>query len=280
MQPYRNVVVSTCSFDVAPDQPPAALVFPAFSHISQVEPTESSVANFLETFVLADRKQATEQQASKKSVTDLLKEKSRRKGLVTPISAPTILICSHNSRDSRCGILGPLLHQEFSQYINKRHTLRNQIISRVVEDSQQDSEAGAISFASHPQFRSNAIDPDHHDQQPINVGMISHIGGHKWAGNVIVYIPPDYQVNPLQRSRRGANPKDKPAQEPVVLESDETSKHDEQPFLSPLAGKGIWYGRVQPKHVEGIVEQTIGHGKIIKDLFRGGINQNGTVIRL
>lgn len=110
--------------------------------------------------------------------------------------------------------------------------------------------------------------------------MISHIGGHKWAGNVIVYIPPNYQINPVQRTRGGVDPKDKSAQEPTVNEGDKISEQDESPFLSPLAGKGIWYGRVQPKHVEGIVEQTIGHGKIIKELFRGGINQNGTVIRL
>lgn len=149
-----------------------------------------------------------------------------------------------------------------------------------MEESQHESENQAISFASHPQFRSNAVDPDHHNQQPINVGMISHIGGHKWAGNVIVYIPPDYQINPLQRSQSGPNPKDKSTHEPAVREGDKLLEQDANPFLSPLAGKGIWYGRVQPKHVEGIVEQTIGHGKIIKDLFRGGINQNGTVIRL
>lgn len=248
--------------------------------MSEVQPSESSVANFLETFVLADQKQSTEQKESKKSVSELLKEKSHRQGLVTPISTPTILVCSHNSRDSRCGILGPLLHQEFSQYINKRHTLRNKVTSELVEDSHQDAESGAVSFASHPHFRPTAVDSDHNDQHPINIGMISHIGGHKWAGNVIVYIPPDYQINPLERSRRGAKPKDKSAQEPIVHEDDEAPEHDAQPFTSPLAGKGIWYGRVQPKHVEGIVEQTIGHGKIIKDLFRGGINHNGSPIRL
>lgn len=110
--------------------------------------------------------------------------------------------------------------------------------------------------------------------------MISHIGGHKWAGNVIIYIPPNYQINPLKRKHRGADPKDKAAKEPIVHEDERLSESDDKPFVSPLAGKGIWYGRVQPQHVEGIVEQTIGHGKIIKDLFRGGINQNGSTIRL
>lgn len=68
------------------------------------------------------------------------------------------------------------------------------------------------------------------------VALVSHIGGHKWAGNVIIYFPPQYPD--------GVSP-------------------------SPFAGKGIWYGRVEPKHVEGIVSETIKGGKVIKELFRG-----------
>ena len=75
------------------------------------------------------------------------------------------------------------------------------------------------------------------------VGLISHIGGHKWAGNVIVYIPPSFKAN-------------------------------------GLAGKGIWYGRVEPSHVEGIVAKTILDGKVVKDMFRGGIDQGGKILRL
>jgi (2Fe-2S) ferredoxin len=273
-------MVSTVSFETTSDQTPGALVFPSFNYVSQVQPDESNITSFLESFVLASRDQPSRQKDHKKTVTDFLKEKFLREGLVTPISTPTILICSHNSRDSRCGILGPLLHQEFSQYINKRRTLRNKVTSELIQDPQDDAESYAISFASHPQFRPNAIDPDHQNQHPINIGMISHIGGHKWAGNVIVYIPPGYQINPLEREHRGTNPKDRAAKEPVIHEDETMTETDKNPFVSPLAGKGIWYGRVQPKHVEGIVEQTIGHGKIIKDLFRGGINQNGTTIRL
>lgn len=75
------------------------------------------------------------------------------------------------------------------------------------------------------------------------VGMISHVGGHKFAGNVIIYIPPSFESN-------------------------------------ALAGKGIWYGRVEPQHVEGIVAKTILDGKVIKDHFRGGIGHGGEVLRM
>ena len=148
---------------------------------------------------------------------------------------------------------------------------------------QAENGQGSKSFASHPVFRADAVDPKREGEQPINVGMISHIGGHKWAGNVIVYIPPNYEINPVERAHRGAKPKDETTHgyaEPVVHEDEVLSARNSLPNLSPLAGKGIWYGRVEPKHVEGIVEQTIGHGQILRDLFRGGIHRNGNQIRL
>ena len=48
----------------------------------------------------------------------------------------------------------------------------------------------------------------------------------------------------------------------------------------PLSGKGIWYGRVGPEHVEGIVKETILEGKVIKEFFRGGVGRGGEVLRL
>jgi hypothetical protein len=83
--------------------------------------------------------------------------------------------------------------------------------------------------------------------QTARVGLISHIGGHKFAGNIIMYLPP--------RLKAGGAP-------------------------HPLAGHGIWYGRVEPKHVEGIVSETISGGKIIADMFRGGIDQDRRILRL
>jgi hypothetical protein len=82
-----------------------------------------------------------------------------------------------------------------------------------------------------------------------HIGLISHIGGHKYAGNVIIYIPKSmkYKVS--------------------------SSPH-------PLGGKGIWYGRIEPKHVEGIVEETVLGGKVVKDHFRGGIDYDGSILRL
>ena len=73
--------------------------------------------------------------------------------------------------------------------------------------------------------------------EEVSVDLISHIGGHKWAGNVIVYFPREYR--------------------PVA------GSH------FPLAGRGVWYGRVGPQHVEGIVKETLLGGRVVKDLLRG-----------
>lgn len=60
----------------------------------------------------------------------------------------------------------------------------------------------------------------------IELGLVSHIGGHAYAGNVIYF---------------------------------------------PKKGESVWYGRVFPDKVQGIVKETIMKGNIIKELYRGEI---------
>lgn len=124
-----------------------------------------------------------------------------------------ILICGHGERDSRCGILGPILQREFEDKLrSSKYALKSQSTTTTTQSE---------------------------------ISQISHIGGHKFAGNVIIYIPP-------------------------ILEK---QGH-------PLAGKGIWYGRVEPKHVEGIIRKTIEEGVVIKELFRGGIDREANLMRI
>ena len=139
----------------------------------------------------------------------------RKAGLErTPVRSPTILICGHNTRDPRCGILGPLLRAEFESYLGAR--------------KQPDGswERQACDRALGPQ---DAI-------RNTKIALVSHIGGHAFAGNVIVYLPPELMLQNGQ--------------------------------VSPLAGMGLWYGRVEPKHVWGIME-TIQRGEVIEELLRG-----------
>ena len=41
--------------------------------------------------------------------------------------------------------------------------------------------------------------------------------------------------------------------------------------ISKLSGTGIWYGRVEPRHVQGILDATVMRGMVIEELFRGGV---------
>jgi len=119
-----------------------------------------------------------------------------------------ILICGHGERDARCGILGPLLVREFESKL-KWNGLRV-LGPDVLGDKLEANEIG------------------------VRVGLISHIGGHKYAGNVIVYVP----------------------------KAEKFMGH-------ALSGKGVWYGRVEPRHVQGIIEETVTKGVIIDELLRG-----------
>jgi len=140
-------------------------------------------------------------------------------GIIDIKHSPTVLICGHGGRDKRCGVMGPILETEFRRVLQKKGFVTEMGIGGNVDG-----------------------------QGRVNIALISHIGGHKYAGNVIIYIPPRM----------------------VTLSTG----------LSPLAGKGIWYGRVEPKHVEGIVCETILRGSVVADHFRGGIGMNGEVYRL
>ncbi|KAI0020284.1 Sucraseferredoxin-like protein [Xylariomycetidae sp. FL0641] len=142
-----------------------------------------------------------------------------------------VLICGHGGRDQRCGVMGPVLQAEFERQLPKQgfEVLKDPVIDESVSAPPLSGTGGdAVSTA--------------------RVGLISHIGGHKFAGNVIVYLPPNFRNN-----------------------ADNTH---------PLAGHGIWYGRIEPKHVEGVVKETIVGGNIIADHFRGGINQEREILRL
>jgi Sucrase/ferredoxin-like len=142
-----------------------------------------------------------------------------------------VLICGHGGRDKRCGIFGPVLRDEFETRLPESGV---EVLKGPVE----------VEVANAPAISGGASGRAY----SARVGLISHIGGHKFAGNVIIYLPPH-------------------------LKTAEGAKH-------PLAGHGIWYGRVEPKHVEGIVAETILKGAVITELFRGGIKQGGEILRI
>jgi len=165
---------------------------------------------------------------------DRLTRKVAYQGLlwgVRDVTEVLVLICGHGGRDLRCGVFGPLLRDEFEKRLPEQgvEVLKGPVEVEGDAGHALEGEASGREYAA-------------------RVGLISHIGGHKFAGNVIVYLPPGLKTGDGQ--------------------------------AHPLAGHGIWYGRVEPKHVEGIVGETILKGKVIEELFRGGIKQDGEILRL
>lgn len=183
----------------------------------------TDLTTFVRAFLLPERlndMHSTLPEAKRADMTRAPELASRFNGAVDIEHSLTVLICGHGGRDMRCGVMAPALENEFQR------TLQSQGFTSASSDG-------------------TTIDsPDH-----ANIGLISHIGGHKYAGNVIVYIPPKRTIGSSGEPH-------------------------------PLAGKGIWYGRIEPKHVQGIVDETIFGGRVVTDHFRGGIDRNGGILRL
>ncbi|KAF9121007.1 hypothetical protein BGX30_002837 [Mortierella sp. GBA39] len=105
-----------------------------------------------------------------------------------------IMICSHGKRDNRCSKTAPLLKKQFLQCLRRKD---------IYGDAEGD----------------------------VEIWLVSHIGGHKFAGNVIVH----------------------------------RSEPEEKTSMA------IWYGRVEPCHATAIVEATIERGEVIRELYRGAM---------
>lgn len=226
-------MITNSSF-MDPEDGQRVLVFPSFKSVLLPDVSDSVVEQFIQEFLLPETLHPMHDALS----TSQKKALTRVPGAFTPsgVSAlqnPLILICGHNSRDSRCGVMGPLLHSEFVRHLSE---LGVKVCKDTVypEDERADGK-----------------------QPAAQVGLISHIGGHKWAGNVIVYLPSMWTTGGKAMLSEGQREK-----------------------ASPLAGYGVWYGRVEPKHVEGIIKETIWGGRVIKELFRGGVGPNSEFVRL
>jgi hypothetical protein len=96
---------------------------------------------------------------------------------VQDVNDTLVLICGHGGRDMRCGVMGPALRQEFGDQLLRE---RFQVLKGPVDigDGRERTLLGEA--ASQTEGSSGTA----------RVGLISHIGGHKFAGNVILYIPP------------------------------------------------------------------------------------------
>jgi len=112
---------------------------------------------------------------------------------------------------------------------------------------------------------------DIHDERPGGVGIyfISHVGGHKFAANVMVYRRAGASESV---SNGGSVDGERTNMEKL---NGEKKKDGKNQGAMGEASQGIWLARVRPKDCEGIVKFTVLKGKVVKPerQLRGGFDR-------
>ena len=154
-----------------------------------------------------------------------------------------ILLCSQRTRDVRCGQSAPLLRREFERHLRPLGLYRE-------------------------------LD----DERPGGVGIyfVSHVGGHKYAANVIVYRRRDF-------SNWYCKPAAAAAAAAAAVDEDEgesSDQEEEQGKTEEGASQGIWLARVRPEDCENIIRYTVLQGKVVKPghQLRGGFDREKGLI--
>lgn len=148
-----------------------------------------------------------------------------------------IFLCSQRTRDARCGQSAPLIRRELERHLRPLNLYR-----------------------------------DLDDERPGGVGIyfISHVGGHKWSANVIIYRRPDpWGVDEKGRGE-GHDIED------LVKKAVANANHkDHEPPRKTTATQCIWLARIKPADCEGIVKYTVLQGKVVKPEWqlRGGFDR-------
>ncbi|KPM35542.1 hypothetical protein AK830_g11028 [Neonectria ditissima] len=219
-------------------EPTTALLLPAFRVIRNVHPL--NVAQLI-TDVVSVAPTSTSPMGTPFSIPASLP--SPDPGAVPALTtadcphAAVVLMCSQRTRDARCGQSAPLLRKELERHLRPLGLYR-----------------------------------DLHDERPGGVGIyfISHVGGHKYSANVMVYRRPN------------AFGLDEPA--PADEEEPNGTEGKEPNGAAKEDGGGaaqcIWLGRVMPADCENLVRYTVLRGKVVKPetQLRGGFDRGRGVM--
>lgn len=176
--------------------------------------------------------------------------------------AVLILLCSQKTRDARCGQSAPLLRKELERHLRPLGLFR-----------------------------------DLDDERPGGVGIyfISHVGGHKYSANVMVYRRPDaFGLDGASaaggdlKPNRVADPAEyRRKRRPVAVASEvegeaapteaegQDGGDEEEEEEDPGAAQCIWLARVKPEDCENLVRYTVLQGKVVKPetQLRGGFDR-------
>lgn len=157
--------------------------------------------------------------------------------------AALILLCSQKTRDARCGQSAPLLRRELERHLRPLGLFR-----------------------------------DLDDERPggVSIYFISHVGGHKYSANVMVYRRPDaFGLDAVERGREagGAGATLMPRLKTATAATNGAGKDGEEELVG--AAQCIWLARVKPEDCENLVRFTVLQGKVVKadQQLRGGFDR-------
>lgn len=202
------------------------LLLPAFKFIDGVTP--ATVPDLIENHINVAPTNTTPLEPNPSALPTLSSFPPRPSGDSKLISRPcphryVILVCSQKTRDARCGQSAPLLRREFERHLRPLGLYR-----------------------------------DLTDERPGGCGIyfISHVGGHKYSANVMIYRKAESagNVNAGSEAAQGSNGQDEGGSGASQL---------------------IWLARVKPEDCENIVRYTLLQGKVVDPArqLRGGFDR-------
>lgn len=239
---------NTDSAPYGKDQPTTVLLMPAFQFVDNVTPNRvpeliNSVINKastntsrLPTSSSTNGTQTPTSDIASQSVNARLLSSDLPDGF-TLRNCPhkyIILMCSQATRDARCGQSAPLLRRELERHLRPLGLYR-----------------------------------DLGDERPGGVGIyfISHVGGHKYSANFMIYRRAEPRRTVIEQIQNGMEGTASGAMTPKV--APETD-----------AAQCIWIARVRPEDCENIVRFTVLQGKVVKPErhLRGGFDREKGVV--
>src|SRR4051812_10171020 len=220
--------IPTPSHSVSYSRPTTVLLLPAFIVIENVTPksVDSLITGFL------DQAPTNTSPLEPFSIPASLPDPYPTAEQLTSRPCPhraLVLLCSQKTRDARCGQSAPLLRKEFERHLRPLGLYR-----------------------------------DLHDERPGGVGIyfISHVGGHKFSANVMIYR--HSSVASQQKAANGvANGHANGAQkrlEDLKLEDDNgqevllDANKEQEAEGNGEAAQCIWLARVKPEDCENIIK--------------------------
>jgi Sucrase/ferredoxin-like len=222
--------IPTPSHSTDYSEPTTVLLLPAFLVVENVQP--KSVNSLIENYINKTPTNTAPLMpfSIPTSLTDSLPTADQLTAYPSPHRA-LILLCSQKTRDARCGQSAPLLRKELERHLRPLGLFR-----------------------------------DLDDERPGGVGIyfISHVGGHKYSANVMVYRRADaFGLDNLERAKVDGEVFPVPDQ----AVPDEAEQEG--------AAQCIWIARVKPQDCEGLVKFTVLQGKVVKPetQLRGGFDR-------